>query len=55
MLHVKWTNCHNGKCAFSLQVEEEDELESGDQDDEYDEDEDDSKDQGHIQLCNLQE
>ncbi|KAK2509403.1 hypothetical protein MC885_003170 [Smutsia gigantea] len=28
-------------------VEEEDELESGDQDDEYDEDEDDSKDQGH--------
>ncbi|XP_036859205.1 general vesicular transport factor p115 isoform X3 [Manis javanica] len=29
-------------------VEEEDELESGDQDDEYDEDEDDSKDQGHI-------
>lgn len=29
-------------------VEEEDELESGDQDDEDDEDEDDGKEQGHI-------
>nr|KAF6432693.1 USO1 vesicle transport factor [Rousettus aegyptiacus] len=35
---------------FGHPIEEEDELESGDQDDEDDEDEDDSKDQGHIQL-----